>query len=112
MANDIEAKKNVGKSTPDEISDVKESADSKKAKDKDAKSKDKDKSKKASAKKPKKGIVKYFKDAKAEFKKVVWPTPKATTNNTIVVIVVCLLAGLFIFGVDSLFAFINRLILG
>ena len=96
MANDIEEKKNVGKSTPDEISDVKESADSKKA----------------AAKKPKKGIVKYFKDAKAEFKKVVWPTPKATTNNTIVVIAVCLVAGLFIFGVDSLFAFINRLILG
>ncbi|MBP0982592.1 MAG: preprotein translocase subunit SecE [Oscillospiraceae bacterium] len=110
MANDIEAKKNVGKSTPDEISDVKESADSKKSKDKDAK--EKDKSKKASAKKPKKGIVKYFKDAKAEFKKVVWPTPKSTTNNTIVVIVVCLLAGLFIFGVDTLFAFLNKLILG
>ena len=111
MANDIEEKKNVGKSTPDENSDVKENADSKKAKDKDAKDKDK-KSKKAAAKKPKKGIVKYFKDAKAEFKKVVWPTPKATTNNTIVVIAVCLVAGLFIFGVDSLFAFINRLILG
>lgn len=111
MANDIEAKKNVGTSTPDEISDVKESAESKKAKEKDTKDKDK-KSKKAAAKKPKKGIVKYFKDAKAEFKKVVWPTPKATTNNTIVVIVVCLVAGLFIFGVDSLFAFINRLILG
>lgn len=109
MANDIESKKNVGTSTPDEISDVKESAESKKAKEKDAKDK---KSKKAAAKKPKKGIVKYFKDAKAEFKKVVWPTPKATTNNTIVVIVVCLVAGLFIFGVDSLFAFINRLILG
>ncbi len=108
MANEIEAKKNVGKSTPDENPDVKESADSKKAKDKGAK----DKSKKASAKKPKKGIVKYFKDAKSEFKKVVWPTPKATTNNTIVVIVVCLLAGLFIFGIDSLFAFLNRLILG
>lgn len=110
MANETEAKKNVGKSTPDDISDVKESADSKKVKEKGAK--DKDKSKKASAKKPKKGIVKYFKDAKAEFKKVVWPTPKATTNNTIVVIVVCLVAGLFIFGVDSLFAFLNRLILG
>ena len=108
MANEIE-KKNVGTETPDEISDVKESADSRKAKAKDAK--DKDKSKK-SAKKPKKGIVKYFKDAKAEFKKVVWPTPKSTTNNTIVVIVVCLVAGLFIFGIDSLFAFLNRLILG
>ncbi len=103
MANDIE-KKSVGKETPD-ISDVKESADSRK-------SKDKDKSKKAaSAKKPNK-FVKFFKDAKSEFKKVVWPTPKSTTNNTIVVIVVCLAAGLFVFGIDSLFAFINRLILG
>lgn len=108
MANEIE-KKNVGTDTPDEISDVKESADSKekKSKDKDAK----DKSKKASAKKPKKGIVKYFKDCKAEFKKVVWPTPKETTHNTIVVIVVCLLAGLFVFGIDSLFALINSLVL-
>lgn len=111
MANEIE-KKNVGTDTPDEISDVKESVGSK---DKEKKSKDKDakdKSKKASAKKPKKGIVKYFKDCKAEFKKVVWPTPKETTHNTIVVIVVCLLAGLFVFGIDSLFALINSLVLG
>ena len=111
MANEIE-KKNVGTDTPDEISDVKESAGSK---DKEKKSKDKDakdKSKKASAKKPKKGIVKYFKDCKAEFKKVVWPTPKETTHNTIVVIVVCLLAGLFVFGIDSLFALIDSLVLG
>lgn len=111
MANEIE-KKNVGTDTPDEISDVKESAG---AKDKEKKSKDKDakdKSKKASSKKPKKGIVKYFKDCKAEFKKVVWSTPKETTHNTIVVIVVCLLAGLFVFGIDSLFALINSLVLG
>lgn len=109
MANEIE-KKNVGTDTPDEISDVKESAEpkEKKSKDKDAK----DKSKKASSKKPKKGIVKYFKDCKAEFKKVVWPTPKETTHNTVVVIIVCLLAGLFIFGIDSLFALINSLVLG
>ena len=100
MANEIDEIKNVGKDTPD-ASDVKDSADSKKSKDKDK-----------SAKKPKKGIVKYFKDCKAEFKKVVWPTPKSTTNNTIVVVVVCLVAGLFIFGIDSLFAFLNKVILG
>ena len=112
MANEIE-KKNVGTDTPDDISDVKESADPKEKKSKDKGAKDKsDKTKKASAKKPKKGIVKYFKDCKAEFKKVVWPTPKETTHNTVVVIVVCLLAGLFIFGIDSLFALINSLILG
>ena len=110
MANEIE-KKNVGTDTPDEISEVKESKESKEKKPKDKSGKS-DKSKKASAKKPKKGIVKYFKDCKAEFKKVVWPTPKETTHNTIVVIIVCLLAGLFIFGIDSLFALINSLILG
>ena len=114
MANEIETK-NVGSDTPDEISDVKESADAAEKKSADKKSKEKDakaKSKKASSKKPKKGIVKYFKDTKAEFKKVVWPTPKETTHNTIVVIVVCLLAALFVFGVDSLFGLLNGLILG
>ncbi len=60
--------------------------------------------------KKKKGIVKYFKDARAEFKKVVWPTPKETTRNTIVVLVMCLLAGLLIFGLDSLFGLLNRLV--
>lgn len=54
MANEIE-KKNVGTDTPDDISDVKESADPKEKKSKDKGAKDKsDKSKKASAKKPKK----------------------------------------------------------
>lgn len=68
--------------------------------------------KKSKDKKPakkKKGIVKYFKDAKAEFKKVVWPTPKETTRNTIVVLVMCALASLVIFGLDSLFGLLNKL---
>ena len=54
----------------------------------------------------------WFREMKSELKKVVWPTPKSTTNNTIVVVVVCLVAGLFIFGIDSLFAFLNKVILG
>ena len=69
----------------------------------DKKSKDKKPAKK------KKGIVKYFKDAKAEFKKVVWPTPKETTRNTIVVLVMCIMASLVVFGLDSLFGLLNRL---
>ncbi len=60
--------------------------------------------------KKKKSIVKYFKDARAEFKKVVWPTPKETTRNTIVVLVMCLAAALFIFGLDSLFGLLNRMV--
>ena len=72
--------------------------------------KDKDKKAAAKGKKPKKGPIKYLKDARSEFKKVVWPTPKETTRNTIVVIVVCLLAGLFVFGLDSLFGLLNNLL--
>ena len=68
--------------------------------------------KKSKDKKPvkkKKGIVKYLKDAKAEFKKVVWPTPKETTRNTIVVLIMCFIAGLVIFGLDSAFGLLNKL---
>ena len=71
--------------------------------EKKAKSKDKKPAKK------KKGIVKYFKDAKAEFKKVVWPTPKETTRNTVVVLIMCFIAGLIIFGLDSAFGMLNKL---
>lgn len=97
MAKDIE------KNTPDELSEAKE--ESRKSDEKS-----KDKSKKAKGNKPKKGIVKFFKDAKSEFKKVVWPSPKETTHNTVVVIIFCLLAGVFIFGIDSLFGLLNNLL--
>lgn len=78
---------------------------------KKAKTDDKKNSKKSDKnKKGKKGFIKFFKDARAEFKKVVWPGPKETTRNTIVVVVVCLLAGLLVFGVDSLFGLLNNLL--
>ena len=95
----------------------KSSPESEEAKDKvkkgteKSKKTDKDKDKKAAKrKKPKKGLVKYLKDAKSEFKKVVWPTPKETTRNTVVVVVICVLAGLFVFGLDSLFGLLNNLL--
>lgn len=98
MAKDIELKKDVSEETPDEAKSEKAS----KARDGGSKR----------SKKKKKGIRKYFKDAIAEFKKVVWPTPKQTTNNTIVVLAMCIIAAIFIFGVDSLFGLFNRLVLG
>lgn len=103
MAKDLE----LEKKTPVDASE--KSADDSAKKQKNAKDA---KAKKAKSGKPKKSIVKYFKDAKSEFKKVVWPTPKQTTHNTVVVIVMCALAALFIFGIDSLFGLLNRLILG
>ncbi len=109
MAKDIDAQKktpaDVSEDKPVKERDAKDTAGAKNAKD--------DKAKKAAKnKKPKKSIIKYFKDAKSEFKKVVWPTPKETTHNTVVVLIVCALAALFIFGIDSLFGVINRVILG
>ena len=38
-------------------------------------------------------IAKWFRELKSELKKVVWPTPKQTANNTLVVIVVCIIVG-------------------
>lgn len=97
MAKDNEAQKDSRGLTD------KKSEASEKAKDK------KDKKDKA-AKPRKKGIVKYFKDARAEFKKVVWPTPKETTHNTVVVLLMCGFAALFVFGLDSLFGLLNGLL--
>ena len=109
MAKDLELEKN----SPEASEDGAKESKANKKKSKDAKSKDtKDAKGKGgkSAKKPKKGIVKYFKDARSEFKKVVWPTPKETTRNTVVVIVTCALASLVLFCLDSLFGFLNGLL--
>ena len=94
MAKDLKVQKN----SPNE-SDKKSEATAK-AKEKDKKS----------SKPKKKGFVKFFKDATAEFKKVVWPTPKETTHNTVVVLVVCGLATVAILGVDTIFGLLNGLL--
>ncbi|MEG0804529.1 MAG: preprotein translocase subunit SecE [Pygmaiobacter sp.] len=58
-----------------------------------------------------KGIGKYFRDVVTEMKKVVWPTKKQVLNNTGVVIVVVIAAGVFLFGLDSLFGLILKFVL-
>lgn len=54
-------------------------------------------------KKPKffNAIGKFFKDCKSEIKKVVWPTKEAVTRNTLVVLAVIIIIGLFVFGLDT-----------
>ncbi len=54
----------------------------------------------AKAKNPKK-FGKFFKDLKAEWKKIVWPTKKQVGNNTGVVLLAMAVSGLFIWGIDS-----------
>lgn len=69
---------------------------------------------KAAATKPKQkhSIVKYFKDARSEFKKVVWPSRKQVVNNTIVVIISLIVSGIAVWALDSAFGSLLMLILG
>ena len=62
--------------------------------------------------KPKKSIVKYFKDARSEFKKVVWPSRKQVVNNTIVVIVCMVVSGIAIWALDTGIVSLLKLMLG
>lgn len=110
MAKEFDLEKE--KATPETATDSAEEKGAKSEKAVKKSSKDTKDGKAKKDKKAKKSIVKYFKDARAEFKKVVWPTPKTTTKNTVVVLIVCGLAALFIFGIDTLFGLLNKLILG
>ena len=62
----------------------------------------------AAAKKPKRSIIRFFRDAKAEFKKVTWPTPKQVLNNTGVVLSTIIVTAAVIYGFDTLFMAILR----
>ena len=45
----------------------------------------------------------FFKDFKAELKKVVWPTPKQLVNNTVAVITIVLITAAIVFVLDLAF---------
>lgn len=47
-------------------------------------------------------IGKWFKEMKSELKKVQWPTRKQTINNTVIVIVCCIIVGICIWVFDAL----------
>lgn len=62
-------------------------------------------------KKPFSAIAKFFRETKAEFKKVIWPTKKQLINNSIVVIVTIIAAGIFVCALDVVFDWIVKLVL-
>lgn len=45
-------------------------------------------------------LVRFFKDYKSEIKKIVWPTGKSVFKNTLIVLAMCLIIGVFIWAVD------------
>lgn len=60
---------------------------------------------KAAAKKAKKPnvfkkLLNYLRSCLGEIKKITWTNPKTATKNFFVVLVVIIVAGLFIFGLD------------
>ena len=89
-------------------------ADNKENKNKDLEKKTNEKNAKKAeaAKTPKKSPLKWFKEARSEFKKVTWPTPKQVAKSTSVVLVMLTIAGLAIFGFDRLLTWTFELILG
>lgn len=54
-------------------------------------------------KKEKKENKHFFKDFKAELKRVIWPTPKQLVNNTVAVITIVLMTAVIVFALDFVF---------
>lgn len=49
-----------------------------------------------------KRIAKWWREMKSELKKVVWPTPKQTANNTVAALVVMAISAVIIWGFDEI----------
>ena len=60
------------------------------------------------SKKEEKNKRHFFKDFKAELKRVVWPTPKQLVNSTIAVITIVLVIGVIVFVLDMGFKLLNQ----
>lgn len=50
----------------------------------------------------------FFKDFKAELKKVNWPTPKQLLNNTTAVITIVIITAIIVFALDVVFETLNK----
>ena len=50
----------------------------------------------------------FFKDFKAELKKVIWPTPKQLVNNTVAVVTIVLITAAIVIVLDVVFDMGNK----
>ena len=50
----------------------------------------------------------FFKDFKAELKKVSWPTPKQLVNNTVAVVTIVIITAVVVFLLDVVFETANK----
>ena len=74
---------------------------------KEAKKKEKKMKDNTNKKDSKKEKRHFFKDVKAELRKVIWPTPKQLFNNTLAVIASVIIVGVIVFLLDLCFEKIN-----
>lgn len=56
-------------------------------------------------------IMGFFREVKAEMKKVSWPTRQETTTSTIAVFIMVFFAALFLFLADQILSFVVKMIL-
>ncbi len=59
-----------------------------------------------------KRVIRFLRDYKSEVKKIVWPGFKDVAKNTLIVLVMCLIVGIFIWAIDFGLAKLLELILG
>ena len=57
-------------------------------------------------------IKAFFKDYKSEIKKIVWPGPRDVLKNTVIVLVMCIVIGLFVWLLDLGLGKLLEIILG
>ena len=62
---------------------------------------------KETAKKDNKNKRHFFKDFKAELKKVIWPTPKQLVKSTMAVVFIVIVTAVIVFVLDVVFETIN-----
>ena len=62
--------------------------------------------------KPDNRLVRYFKETRAELRKVSWPTRKQATNLTLIVLAVTVAMAIFLGAVDLLFVKLLGLLVG
>ena len=59
-----------------------------------------------------KRVIRFFRDYKSEVKKIVWPGPRDVVKNTVIVLIMCIIVGAFIWLVDYGLGQLLKLILG
>ncbi len=57
------------------------------------------------------GVKRYFREARSEMKKIVWPTWKQVMNNTAIVLVAIVVVSVFIFLLDTAIQAVFNLII-